>query len=195
MGGDPLDGNSTGAVTLRDDPRTAEVIGGGCVGAFIGYRLTRLGVSGVVLLEKSALASGSRRSCAQLIPRREHASSMVMSCSNRPPTGLPQFQREHRPERRFSNRGLRTRKKRTRRSPGSRPPPVAIRHSGRRPDQFPRQSGFGPTLVGQILTRDHPFPVVVLLISAFLTGSGVVILTVREQRALKKEVQTASGHI
>lgn len=49
------------------------VIGGGCVGASVAYHLTKLGVRNLVLLEKSALASGpTGRSSAQLIPRSEH---------------------------------------------------------------------------------------------------------------------------
>ncbi len=56
-------------------PRTAEVvvIGGGCVGATVAYYLTRLGVRDIVLLERSALASGpTGRSVAQLLARSEH---------------------------------------------------------------------------------------------------------------------------
>ena len=41
---------------------------------------------------------------------------------------------------------------------------------------------FGPTLVGQILTRQHSFPVAIVWIAGFLFFSGILILTVRERR-------------
>lgn len=56
-------------------PRAAAVVivGGGCVGASIAHHLSAAGMTDIVLVEKSALASGpTGRSSAQLIPRSEH---------------------------------------------------------------------------------------------------------------------------
>ncbi|MBM3935516.1 MAG: FAD-binding oxidoreductase [SAR202 cluster bacterium] len=77
LGGAPY---SIGAINLSPEPRmrkTADVvvIGGGIIGASILYHLAELGVKRAVLVEKSALASGSTGDSAAIV--RQHYSNEV----------------------------------------------------------------------------------------------------------------------